>query len=432
MLPISILLIIFCILIVNKTIYTRFFTIDNSIPIFYLSVLFLFCSKLYLIRDITNTTILTILFFSLLVYAQTIVFTKMGIEVGSTYIKKNVGLDIDKLNRISLSLAIFCMLYLAYYLPGALKIFLLDGLSTYRMEVNGFSGDGSILFGKGLTLFFYQFVFKGLVVSLSIISSIIFFQTKKKTLLVCITLVVLFDCIISLGRFIVYYHFIAFMITGLCLGKLSIKQSFKYVFLLITFTLFFTLFRFESFSDLSAVIVRNFVGYHVFGLALFDTAINSSNLVDNNWSGISAFANFQFIVARFLQFAGIENNTFMMSSVYRSLGNFSLVGTDPFGNSVYANAFYTNFYDFFLDGGYYSLVIYCLFLSTLYSLSLMLAKKYPTNFILKIFYIYMFLMLYFGLFNSQFLLVRNVFLLFFLVFLIKTCKSKKIFHEKLY
>ncbi|MCR9815680.1 hypothetical protein, partial [Vibrio parahaemolyticus] len=206
------------------------------------------------------------------------------------------------------------------------------------------------------------------------------------------------------------------VVVGFIYSKLNIRKLLLSTSLLLIFIVVFTLFRFENFSDLVSVVVRNIVGYHVFGFALFDYYLteNMPEVIDVD--GLVFLANFQYILQKIINIFGCNLNTFMSTDNYRDLSEFVFLGKDVFDNNVYANAFYTNLLDFYLDAGVFSVLVYTLIISSLYSFLLFKVKS--ENSILCVFlFSYLFLIVYFGVFNSQLLLMRNVFSLLFLVFL---------------
>ncbi|MGR5453717.1 O-antigen polymerase [Vibrio alfacsensis] len=290
-------------------------------------------------------------------------------------------------------------------------------MADYRKNVNGFSDGSSLLFGEGFSLFFYQFFFKGILISLSISSSIIFFVKGTKKPLYLTTLIIILDCFVSFGRFIIYYHFISFVVAGFFYKKLNIYKMLKISSLLFCFIVCFTLFRFENFSNIYSVLFRNVIGYHVFGFSLFDEFIKTNHLIVPEWSGSAFLANIQYVVQKILNIIGMNMSTLMSSELYRGLSDFVYLGKDVFGDDVYANAFYTNLLDMYLDAGLLSLFIYSCLISVCYAISLTIAKQDDFN-IFKVFLlIYLFLFIYFGVFNSQMLLLRNVFSLILLGFI---------------
>lgn len=408
-----ILCLIFFIMLINKVIFKSYITFESVLPLFYLVLLFFLSSGLYLEREISVISLSVVILFSVVFYAVSFFTLGYCNKKSST---NEIVLNEKSLSRYLSAFSLFLLFYIAYYVPEALQLMLVDSIANYRSSINGFGDDGSVLFGKGIELFVYQFFFKGILVSVSIVSSVIFHIRNVKLPIYIVTLVILLDCIVSFGRFILYYHFVTFVVVGFIYSKLNIRKLLLSTSLLLIFIVIFTLFRFENFSDLVSVVVRNIVGYHVFGFALFDYYLteNMPEVIDVD--GLVFLANFQYILQKIINIFGYNLNTFMSTDNYRDLSEFVFLGKDVFDNNVYANAFYTNLLDFYLDAGVFSVLVYTIIISSLYSFLLFKVKS--ENSILCVFlFSYLFLIVYFGVFNSQLLLMRNVFSLLFLVFL---------------
>lgn len=156
----------------------------------------------------------------------------------------------------------------------------------------------------------------------------------------------------------------------------------KYIYssIIIFITFFISTFRASSYS-LHQLILHYGVGYHTFGIALFDHAINNSSsyIHDFVFPGETIFSTFSFILNQLYKALGIEHTPISSYLYSNELGNFIFMGYNTYnGKEISPNAFYTSLYPIYRDMKLFGLIAVPIIYGYFFSRSYLKFKKNNT------------------------------------------------------
>jgi oligosaccharide repeat unit polymerase len=146
------------------------------------------------------------------------------------------------------------------------------------------------------------------------------------------------------------------------------KKSIYPMFLLCVLVIAAAFNRFGS-VDLEGVFIHYFVSYHTIGFAFFDYYYyQSDSLLQNHSFGLSFLGTFDFTVAYFLNFLGIDYSSALTQNVIHNSNTINLGNS---GALKLTNAFGTYMFTFYRDFSYVGIVAY----SFIYGASLAITNK---------------------------------------------------------
>lgn len=389
------------------------------IPSLYLVVLAISQSELIYDFNIVNTTTSVIWLYATVFY----IFSRLAgsLRLNISYHNKN---DFLNKNVMLGGVVVALLIYYIFYSFKAYDFFVSNGLEGYRVAINGYKGEDSPVFGGGFSLFVYQFIIKGLLTFLSIYTAYHYVKERSLVLIAPLTVVIMLECVVSMGRFPIYAHLFIIVATSSIYGILNFRLLVKSFLIFIVPMIALTLFRFSSFENTLDVILRNLIGYHLFGVGLLNYQLSNSSAIANEWFGPAFGGAVLYFPDKIASLIGFPLETYMFSSAYRHLGEFVSIGVDSNGIAVYANAYYTNLNEMFMDLGYVSLFLYSAILGSIYGFLAKISKINKDDFLFYSLFIFFLFVNFFGIYNSQFLLIRNVFTFLYIIMFVLLVKIR--------
>ncbi|TGK83450.1 oligosaccharide repeat unit polymerase [Leptospira montravelensis] len=247
-------------------------------------------------------------------------------------------------------------------------------IAQMRAEVFGLNTGTSDLFYRSISVTnFYWLVMHPILWASLLIGFVRFIRTGKLNILMWAIVLFVVDSLTTIGRFGIHYAIISLVtMYGLYLIKDSISSKRKiYVGLLssvLIFILIFIMIQIRKGNSLEYIFGYFLLGYHTNSFALFDMELHNPNSLLYDYTfGLSFFSGlFELPIFLLNSFLG-----FSIQSISGEIGSYlnadRLVGHSEILGDLYYNAFGSNFFVMFRDGGPLFVGIYGLLFGFLYS-----------------------------------------------------------------
>ncbi|EMN0829003.1 oligosaccharide repeat unit polymerase [Providencia rettgeri] len=280
---------------------------------------------------------------------------------------------------------IIIIIYL-FLLMKVMSILSHQNIWEYRSKAFGSDTETSILFGDQKIRLIYSILIEGAVYFLQFFFLSSFIKKKNYKFLFYGFIIVVLMSIVMLGRSPIYYYILMSIYAVLYLRKgyfsilVPILSS---VAVLILF--FLTEYRSGGTMDFSYFIDRYLFGYHLYGFNLFELEGGANHfLPDSLWYGQATLGSFSYFslypIAKV-----ISPEILYYSSNEYLLKNLGVI----LNNGSEANAFYTIFYDMFIDFAWLAPLIYGIAFGFIYGI---ISKKTKANKNINNYMLYFFLL----------------------------------------
>lgn len=273
--------------------------------------------------------------------------------------RKRVSVEFNykrKVNVYLCVLALFGVVPLLMVLYKNAGFILAYGYEAY-VSAFRFSGDSIDIAGSKFLASVIERVSRPLAISASIVGTALFLTGRGKSLLYMGAFFLIVFSFLYVKRIDMMYVFVIF-----CAGVLAKRRAggagalklAKGLFLLSFFVLlvlFVSSFRATSYN-IHMLILHYGVGYHTYGFALFDYAINNpeSHIHDVVFPGRTMFSTFEFVVSQFYKAIGVEFYSEATALYEKEIGHYVFMGFNTFnGDEIAPNGFYTSLYPIYRD-----------------------------------------------------------------------------------
>ncbi len=267
--------------------------------------------------------------------------------------------------------------FVGFFFLRALPLLLSRDLVVYRsLAFSGMEEPDSV-FGGGYPQFLFHLIVSPLVFFSLIAGLVLIFLKKKKKLLLASFILITLEAVMMMGRFNFYYILAFVLLISVFLaqrkspssdrpqtkasgpgaarrGKLKILAV-AAALLAVLFVL--SLFRGEKNAGLFVTLKKISIDYHTVGFVLFDQELRNplSRLNTGLSYGRSSAGGIDTLVAILLR--RFDNRLVPMAGESgKHFDEQRVVGEDPEGRSITANAFYTVLYSLYYDGRYLAVV----------------------------------------------------------------------------
>lgn len=298
--------------------------------------------------------------------------------------------------------------------------------SYYRSDVFGLmTGTSTLFFNSILVAKAHAFIIGPLQFVIFFAGFSFFINRKKKGLLVLGTILIVLDALMMFGRFGYHYLILSLLFYFLLSGRIGNFQKKKKVILstlvLITILLFTVVKVTNNRGDSNLIkIFKTYViTYHTESFIIFDTELKNPNSILHEYTyGLSTFGG----VERYL-IPIINQLGFKLVSQTDIVGGYLhqnfLIGYDEHLKPLLFNAYGSNFFTMYRDGGLIAVSIFGILFGLFFSFySESLKSKDPIDF--AIFYGFLFILIY-GVFQPTVLgpMLPALFILYLLKLILK-------------
>ncbi len=262
-----------------------------------------------------------------------------------------------------------CLMPILYVALDNLIFIFRNSFASYVMKAR-FLGDSVEIAGSGFMASYIERVVRPLSRLVTIIGAVLFFIEGRKKLLYVGALSLLLFSFIYVKRIDVMYllviFFSAFVLCkeGFGYNRRVSKSIHPLYVVMITIivvyvTYYISSYRASSYS-IAELIYHYGIGYHTFGIALFDHALNEpqSHIHDIVFPGVSIFGTITFLLYQFLKLFNVDYMATHSLLYSQELGAYVFMGYNTFnGTEIAPNAFYTSLYPIYRDLKFPGLVI---------------------------------------------------------------------------